>query len=154
MSQFLGTHQNRLDAKGRVSIPAQFRAILRAGIEADEPITVILRPSHKHPCVEGWPKARFDALSAGVSQLNQFSDAHEDMATALYADAYPVEPDKEGRIALNDELIAHAGLNGQVSFMGIGGIFQIWDPAISTKRRLQAREAAKLRDLSLPGGMA
>ena len=154
MSHFLGTHQNRLDAKGRVSVPAPFRTALRSGGEGESPVTLILRPSHKHPCIEGWPTARFEALAAGLNKLNQFSDAHEDMAASLYADAYPVEADKEGRIVLGDELVEHAGLTSQVTFMGLGDIFQIWDPSAAKKRRDEARSGARLRDLSLPGGAA
>lgn len=153
MSQFLGTHENRLDAKGRVSVPAPFRAALRAGLDADGPVTLILRPSHKHACIEGWPAAKFEALAAGLGKLAQFSDEHEDMAAALYADAYPVEADKEGRIVLDDRLVKYGGLSGQVAFMGLGDIFQIWDPTAAQRRRDDARSGAKLRALSLPGSL-
>lgn len=153
MIQFLGTHQNRLDAKGRVSVPAPFRTALRAGVEGDGPVTLVLRPSHKHPCIEGWPVPGFAALTAGLAKLAQFSDAHDDLSAALYADAYPVEADKEGRIALHDELVEHAGLSGQVAFMGVGDIFQIWDPAAARKRRDEARSVARLQGLSLPGAI-
>ena len=150
MSQFLGTHSNRLDAKGRVSVPAPFRSALRAGLDGDGPVTLILRPSHKHHCVEGWPTAAFAALGAGLGKLNQFSDAHEDMRAALYADAYPVEADKEGRIVLDEVLVEHAGLTNQVAFMGLGEIFQIWEPAAAKRRRDEARTGARLNQLSLP----
>ncbi len=154
MNQFLGTHQNRLDAKGRVSVPAPFRTVLRAGLDNDGPVTLILRPSHKHACIEGWPTAKFEALAAPLNRLNQFSDAHEDLRAALYADAYPVEADKEGRIMLGDDLVEHAGLSGQVAFMGLGDIFQIWDPAAAKARREAARDGARSRELSLPGAAA
>ncbi len=154
MSQFLGTHQNRLDAKGRVSVPAPFRTALRAGVEGDGPIALILRPSHKHACIEGWPKAKFDELTAGLNRHNQFSDTREDLAAALYASAYQVEADKEGRIVLEDELVEHAGLTNQVAFMGMGETFQIWEPTAAKKRRDEARNGARLKDLSLPVGTA
>ena len=73
MSQFLGTHTNRLDAKGRVSIPAPFRAALRPAAEG---APLVLRPSHKHPCVEGWPAAAFQALAAPLDELDMFGEAH------------------------------------------------------------------------------
>ena len=153
MSHFLGTHQNRLDAKGRVSVPAAFRAALRTG-EADGPTALILRPSHKYPCIEGWPVPKFDALASSLGKLAQFSDAHEDMSAALYADAFPVESDKEGRILLPAELVEHAALTNQVSFMGMGDTFQIWEPAAGAHRRTEARSGARLRELSLPGAAA
>ena len=153
MGHFLGTHQNRLDAKGRVSVPAPFRAALRSG-EADAPTVAILRPSHKFACIEAWPVAKFEALASSLGRLNQFSDAHEDMAAALYADAFPVEADKEGRILLPSELVEHAGLTNQVSFMGMGDTFHIWEPAACSRRREEARTGARLRELSLPGAAA
>lgn len=153
MGHFLGTHQNRLDAKGRVSVPAAFRVALRSG-EAESPTVAILRPSHKFACIEAWPVAKFEALASSLGRLNQFSDAHEDMAAALYADAFPVEADKEGRILLPAELVEHAALTNQVAFMGMGDTFQIWEPAAGARRRGEARSGARLRELSLPGAAA
>jgi transcriptional regulator MraZ len=114
----------------------------------------VLRPSHKHPCVEAWPTAEFQALAAPLDRLDLFSEEHDDLASALYADAYPVESDKEGRIVLPDALIAHAGLGEAVVFMGLGRIFQIWEPEAAGRRRAEARERARARSLTLPGNAA
>jgi transcriptional regulator MraZ len=148
MSQFLGTHTIRLDAKGRVSIPAPFRTGLRAGAEGH---SLVLRPSHKHPCVEGWPAEAFHALATPLDALDMFGEAHDDLAAALYADAHPSDPDKEGRIVLPADLIAHANLADSVVFMGLGKTFQIWEPAAAERRRTEARERARARGLTLPG---
>ena len=152
MTHFLGTHTNRLDAKGRVSIPASFRAALRP--EGGGNATLVLRPSHKHPCVEGWPDAVFQALAKPLDALDMFSEAHDDMAAALYADAYPLEADKEGRIVLPEALVAHANLAETVVFMGLGKTFQIWEPEAAERRRAEARERARTRGFTLPGGQA
>ena len=155
MSVFLGTHQNRLDAKGRVSIPAQFRASLRiraasdAAADATSPVQVILRPSHTHPCIEAWPLDKFASLARPLDRLEMFSEDHDDLAAALYADAYPIDADKEGRIMLPEILTVHAGLTDSVAFMGLGHIFQIWEPKAADQRRLDAR--ARARGVSLPG---
>lgn len=151
MSHFLGTHQNRLDAKGRVSVPASFRAALRRDGEA---IGIVLLPSHKHPCIEVWPLPVFNALESNLEGLAVFSDIHDDMATALYADAHPLEADKEGRVLLPENLVRHAGLIDSVVFMGLGKTFQIWEPAAADRRRLEAREGARIRGLTLPSGAA
>ncbi len=148
MTQFLGTHQNRLDAKGRVSVPAAFRTALRG---TDGIAALVLRPSHKHPCIEAWPPSAFQALAAPVDQLDTFSDAQDDLATSLYSDATPVEADREGRIVLPDALKAHAGLQDAVVFMGMGRIFTIWEPAAAEQRRAEARERARTRGFTLPG---
>jgi MraZ protein len=149
MSQFLGTHTNKLDAKGRVSIPAPFRASLRPTAGQGSPL--VLRPSHKHPCVEGWPAAVFHALAAPLDALDLFGEAHDDLAAALYADAHQSEPDKEGRIVLPADLIAHARLADSVVFLGLGKTFQIWEPEAGERFRTEARERARARGLTLPG---
>lgn len=150
MTTFMGTHLNKLDAKGRVSVPAPFRTALRAGSE-DGAATLVLRPSHKHPCIEAWPTAVFQALEIPLDRLDLFSEAHDDLAASLYADAWPVEADREGRIVLPESLVAHAGLGEQVAFLGLGRTFQIWEPAAAERRRAEARERARQHGLTLPG---
>ncbi len=155
MNQFLGTHQLRLDAKGRVSVPAPFRAILRSFAEQepeDAGASLILRPSHQLPCIEAWPATLFNALASSLDRLAMFSEEQEDMATALFADASPMEPDKEGRIVLPESLVTHANLTDGVACMGVGKMFQFWEPAAAERRRAEAR--ARSRNLALPAGRA
>lgn len=155
MTQFWGTHQNRLDAKGRVSVPAPFRAALRGlangNGNGEGAAALVLRPSHKHACVEAWPTAVFQTLAAPLDRLDLFSEAQDDLAAVLYADAYQVETDREGRIVIPDPLIAYAGLSDAVLFMGLGRIFQIWEPEAGERRRIEARERVRSQALTLPG---
>lgn len=145
----MGTHTNRLDAKGRVSIPAPFRAALRP--EGSSNAVVVLRPSHIHPCIEGWTLAGFEALASPLDTLDMFSDAHDDLAATIFADACQMEADKEGRIVLPDSLVGHANLADSVVFMGLGRTFQIWEPAAAERRRADARERTRSAKLTLPG---
>ena len=157
MTQFLGTHQNRLDAKGRVSVPAPFRAALKAHAErSGNPANgqIVLRPSHRHACIEAWPSAVFESLAAPLDRIDMFSAAHDNLAATLYADAWPMDADKEGRIVLPETLVAHAGLTDAVVFMGLGRTFQIWEPAAAARRRAEAREQAREAGLTLPGAVA
>ena len=150
MTQFLGTHQNRLDAKGRVSVPAAFRTALRHGSDAGV-AALVLRPSHRHACIEAWPVHEFAALAAPLDRLDIFSEDEDDLTTALYADAWPVEADKEGRIVVPESLVQHAALTDAVVFMGKGRLFQIWEPSAAARRTAEARERTRSRGLSLPG---
>jgi len=143
VNQFMGTHMNKLDAKKRVSIPAQFRAVLRG--DTDNGAALVLRPSHHYPCIEGWPQTVFDRLAKPLDPLDLFRGEHDDMAAALYADACPVESDKEGRIVLPDNLVAHAALTDMVGFFGYGQYFQIWEPEAGQRRVREAREIARAR---------
>jgi MraZ protein len=147
MALFIGTHQNKLDAKGRVSIPAQFRAVLKKMSHAGEgaPVaTMYLRPSHQNACIEGWTELGFEALSAPVAAgYNLFSSEHEDFVLALFGDACLMDTDKEGRIMLPEALLAHAGLTEGVVFIGTRNTFQIWEPAAGARRLAEAKENTK-----------
>ena len=140
---------NKLDAKGRVSIPAPFRVGLRS---ADSGVaSVVLRMSHTHPCVECWPVHQFQQLGTPLDELDVFSEEHDDLAASVYADAYPMDSDREGRIVLPGELVAHANIADNVVFMGLGRIFQIWEPVAAERRRSEARARTAARKLTLPG---
>ncbi len=152
MSQFLGTHQNRLDAKGRVSVPARFRGALR--VLADEAVPyLVLRPSLQFDCIEGWPGALFRRLSNAIDRVDPLDPQQSDTATLLFADAWPVEADREGRIIIPEPLVEHARLSEGVVFMGLGDTFQIWEPVAADRRRAEARERARARAMgaALPG---
>ncbi|MXV44662.1 division/cell wall cluster transcriptional repressor MraZ [Saccharibacter sp. 17.LH.SD] len=142
MSMFLGTYPSRLDSKGRVSIPASFRAALKQTSSSDE-VSLVLRPSHLHACIDGWGMAAFEALESALTRYDPLSSDYEDLATSLYADAYPLMCDKDGRVSLPKILKQHAALTSDVIFMGLGKAFQIWDPEAAEKRRQKARQQAQ-----------
>jgi MraZ protein len=154
MTQFMGTHHNKLDAKGRVSIPAPFRSALRGGAPDGAAAALVLRPSHKHDCIEGWPAVDFHNLGTAMQRLDIFSEEQDDLAFALYADATELTPDKEGRIVLPEALAAHAAVTEAVTFVGLGNHFQIWEPAAVVRRRAEAHERARARGFTLPGRVA
>ena len=131
MGQFLGSHQNRLDSKGRVSVPAPFRTVLR---EAEDPI-LILRRSHNYACIEAWPSKTFDALAAQVETLALFSQERDDLETVIFGESYSVEPDREGRIVI----------------IGKGRTFQVWEPAAAQRHNNEAHARAKERRYAIPG---
>jgi MraZ protein len=156
MTLFIGTHQNKLDAKGRVSVPAQFRSVLKKMSRAGEGAavaTMYLRPSHQNPCIEGWTELGFEALSAPLAEgYSQLSKEHEDFVLALFGDACATETDKEGRIMLPPNLVAHADLTDNVMFIGSRNTFQIWEPEAGNRRLAEAREKTKAAGFTLKPG--
>ncbi len=148
MSHFLGTHSTKLDVKGRISIPAPYRAALRV-LGTEGVPSLVLRSSHKYPCIECWPARFFAELAPPLDKMDVFDDDHDDLAMALYPDSAPFEPDKEGRIALPDDFVSHANLRDTVFFMGLGRIFQIWEPVAAERARTLARDRARQRGLTL-----
>ena len=146
MTQFLGTHKGKLDKKGRISVPAQFRAVLEALGTQD----IVLFPSFRHPCIEAWPAPAFAALSAGHSRLDVFSDSADNLGAALFATAHPARPDIEGRLVLPEDLIAEAGLTDAVAFIGANQGFQLWEPERASAHIRDARARARDFKLTLP----
>jgi MraZ protein len=156
MTQFFGTYQNKLDAKGRVSIPAQFRTLLKAQSTGGSGSTIpfILRPSHLYSCIEAWPQKAFETLAESLNDLEDFSEDQIDLATAICADAFPAETDREGRIVLPADLAAHAGVTDAVAFVGVGKVFQLWEPNAAARRKAEARERSRDKRLTLKAAAA
>lgn len=148
MALFLSTYINRLDRKGRVSIPASFRAALAGADPA--PAALVLFRSSAHACLEGFPWARMAELSERLDHYDLFSTEQDDLATALFGDAVQLSVDADGRIVLPADLVAFAQLGGQAAFVGMGRKFQIWEPAAFEARKAQARRSVNDKGLTLP----
>ncbi|HEX3991767.1 MAG TPA: cell division/cell wall cluster transcriptional repressor MraZ [Acetobacteraceae bacterium] len=158
MALFNVTYVQNFDAKGRVSVPASFRIPLRAGAvsisaNSEGPVSVplVLRPSEKAQCIEALTEVKHHALLAELEKLDPLSEEYDALATVLFADAWPIETDKEGRIIIHDTLLSHAAISrtGSVAFVGMGVRFQLWNPdnvpgqkalAQSTNRARMARQ--------------
>jgi len=147
MVQFTGTHANRLDGKGRVSIPAEFRAAMKeAGVTK-----LLLRASHQFTCIEGRTPDAFARMAGATETLDAFSDEHADMTLLLYSGASTVAPDGDGRIVLSPELASYAGLGETAMFAGAGNRFEIWEPAAFARRKEEMLRNVLARRQTLPG---
>lgn len=149
MALFMSTHTNRVDRKGRVSVPAQFRqAVAQSGFPG-----LVLFPSSKWPCIDGCDMTRMEQLSQSLDAMDVLSEERNDVATSLFADAHPIQFDGDGRIVLPRELCAPAGIDEQAAFVGLGPTFQIWNPDWLAEQKRAARERAKgLSGVALRGG--
>jgi MraZ protein len=142
---FLSTFVNKIDRKGRVSVPAVFRAAL-----ADQSFGgVVLFPAINTRALEGSGMDRLEELSARIDALPEFSP-DRDALSSIFADAQPVPFDGEGRIILPPELCEHAGivLEGGVAFVGAGRTFQVWDAGRFEQHQQERR--ARARGITLP----
>jgi len=152
MALFLSTFENKIDRKGRVSVPAGFRAAL-AGQSYQG---VVLFKSSAHPCLEGVDFTTMEELSGRLDAYDFLSEAQDDLATTIFGEAVQLPIDGEGRIILPPELTAFAGLDDRAAFVGMGRKFQIWSPAVFAARRDEARARVKQNGLTVPrnGGTA
>ena len=137
---FLGTFVNKVDSKGRVSIPAPFRPILSAhGLEG-----AICFPSFRVAAIEGCTLDFMTDISESVADIELFSDRQEDLSTAIFARSHNLNWDSGGRIQLPATLMKHAAITNSATFIGMGKTFRIWEPTAleraQSARDHQARE--------------
>jgi MraZ protein len=145
MDRFVSNFTNRLDAKGRVSVPASFRAVLaRDGFDG-----LHVHPSLDLQALDAGGHALLGEIDMILAALPPYSEERDHLSTALLGVSERLKIDAEGRVQLTDSLVAFTGLRDQVSFVGLGSKFQIWEPV-----RFQAHlEAARLRLRELRRGL-
>jgi MraZ protein len=141
MDRFVSTFTNKIDAKGRVSIPAPFRAVLERDGYAGG---IYCYPSLDAPALDAGGERLAKKIDGLLSGLPDYSDERDELSVALYGDVQVLTIDGDGRIVLPEGLRAHAGIGAQVTFVGLGDKFQIWEPDRFTERRARARD--KVRD--------
>lgn len=145
MALFLSTFTNRIDKKGRVSVPASFRAALKG----QEFHGVVAYPSFINPCVEACGIDRIAQLSENIESLDPFSEERDAFATAILGGSVQLGFDGEGRIMLPEALLSQAEINDQALFVGKGATFEIWQPERFADYAAQARKLALEKRLQL-----
>ncbi len=139
MGLFLSTIINKVDRKGRVSVPAQFRSTL-AGQSFSG---IVLYRSFTLPCIEGCGMDYMQRLSDSTQELAAFSPEHEELSSLIFADSRPLPWDPEGRILVPEDLLAHANITETAAFVGKGQTFQIWEPGAHTALLADIRNRAQ-----------
>ena len=124
MSLFLSSYENRLDTKGRISVPASFRAAAANEYFAG----VVLYRSFTNNCIEGLTMSRMEQMANAADKMGVFDSELDDLSAMLFADARPLNFDVTGRIVIPNDLLQHAGITDKAIFVGRGKSFQIWNP--------------------------
>jgi len=121
---FLSNYTSRLDAKGRVSIPAPFRAVLaRDGFEG-----LYVHPSLDVEAVDCGGHALLREINELLRPLSPYSEERDLFSTALIGTSEILKIDSEGRVTLSESVKAYAGIAAEVAFVGHDFKFQIWEP--------------------------
>jgi MraZ protein len=145
MTLFLSTFINKIDKKGRVSVPLPFRAAL----SQDAFQGFVAFRSYKHPAVECFSYERMMRLSQSLDSFDVFSDAQDDFTAAIFADSMQISFDGDGRVILPPELLEHGGISDHVAFVGRGATFQLWNPDFFKDLQAAARERIKTQGATL-----
>ena len=142
---FLSSYENKIDKKGRVSVPASFRSHLNSmGYNG-----FITYPSFNHPSLEACSQDRIEKLSNTIDSLNPFEEKRDFFATSVLSESTNLQFDSEGRISLTSKLLKHAKIKSSMVFVGLGKTFQIWEPTIFEKFKTNARRKSNLNRASL-----
>lgn len=135
---FMDTIINKVDAKGRVSLPADYRAIAR-----DSDSEIVCYRSLTSPCIEGCLEDLLEKLAAEIENSTDFfSQTQDDLTNLIFGDAKRFMTDSTGRIVLTEKLLAHAQITNAAVFVGKGRKFQIWNPENWAKEEQRIRAAA------------
>ena len=135
---FLSSYENKLDKKGRVSVPATFRSYLTSmGYNG-----FISYPSFNHSALEACSQDRIEKLSSTIDSLNPFEEKRDYFATSVLSESVNLQFDTEGRVSFTEKLLDHAKIKNNILFVGLGKTFQVWEPKIFEKFKIVARKKA------------
>jgi transcriptional regulator MraZ len=143
---FLSTFVNKVDRKGRVSVPATFRSTLAT---QRHPNQLVLIPSFKYEAIDGTGSDHLTEMMESLNTLDQYSDRRDDLSL-VFAESKSLQIDGEGRIVLPDDLKDHAHIGDEVAFVGLGTMFQMWEPQRFNTHRAAARERSRSGGATLP----
>ena len=139
---FMDTIYNKVDAKGRVSLPADYRSIVK-----DLSSDIVCYRSLSLPCIEGCLEETLEKLASDIeTSTDFFSETQDNLTNLIFGDAKRFPFDSTGRILLSEKLLKHAGITNEAVFVGKGRKFQIWNPQNWEKEEAKIRaEALKNR---------
>lgn len=132
---FMDTIINKVDAKGRVSLPSDYRAIVK-----ELSTEIVCYRSLSAPCIEGCLEDTLDKLATEIENSTDFfSETQDNLTNLIFGDAKRFPFDSTGRIVLTEKLLKHAGITDTAVFVGKGRKFQIWNPENWAKEEARIR---------------
>ena len=145
MELFVSTFINKIDKKGRVSLPSIFRSALPKNHSNE----IILLKSLRKKTIEGLSVLRVNEIASRINNLDYFSDEHDDFSTSIFSEMIPTNLDKEGRFLLPENLKNFASIKDEVTFIGQGYFFQIVNPKTASDLQQKSRERLNLNKKTL-----
>ena len=125
MDRFLSTAVNRIDAKGRVSVPAHFRSVVqRRGYQDLYALKALDRPA-----LDVGGLDLLDRYEERMKLEDPFLQAADDMSFFVHGDGAFLKLDQDGRITVTDFIREQTGITTDVAFVGRGSFFQMWEPS-------------------------
>ena len=145
MAVFIGRHINRIDKKGRISVPKPFRSAVK-----DQSFKgIYVFPSFKAEALEACDEDFMNRFATSVDDLDVFSDEQDDLAATVLEITQALPFDTEGRVILPRDFLDYARITDHAAFVGRGTRFQIWEPESYEIHRARAVDRARSRGATL-----
>ena len=135
MAFFTGEHECKLDAKGRLVLPARLKSVLP---EASKK-SIIIRKGFE-PNLIIYSLHEFQNIYTRISSLNEFSSEQRKLKRKLFSSISQVDLDSNGRFLLPKGMIQHCNINKDVILVGMGNIIELWSPSNYNKNLISNTE--------------
>ena len=143
--RFRGESHHKVDAKGRVSIPASFRRVLEVSdpnwTDGLSPELVIVYGDHRRKYLECYTMEAIEEVDAKIDTLPRGSMQRKMLQRLFHGQSFPTSVDETGRLVLPAKLRAKIGLDKEAFFIAAGDTFQIWKPEAYDSEELAETEA-------------
>jgi MraZ protein len=134
MTFFTSEYESKLDAKGRLVLPARIKAQLPEG-----DTELVLRKGFE-PCLIVYPITEFRKVFARISGLSEFNEEYRQLQRNFFSGTATVELDGHGRILIPKNMLAYAGIEREVVLVGMGNKVEVWNPEQYQKYLIQSPE--------------
>ena len=129
MDTIVGTYECKVDAKGRLLIPAPLKKQLATSLQNG----FVLKRSVFQPCLELYPMKEWDLMMLKINKLNRFVKKNNDFIRRFTAGVKVVEIDALGRLLIPKDLVSFASISKEVVFFFFLNIVEIWDKELYEK---------------------
>ncbi len=123
MNSLIGTYECKVDAKGRLMLPASLKKQLSPVLQKG----FVLKRAVFQSCLELYPIEEWEALMKRVNKLNRFKKKNNDFIRRFTAGVKVVEVDNAGRLLIPKDLFAFAGISKNIVVSSAINIVEIWD---------------------------
>ena len=143
MVEYIGRFLNKVDRKGRVSVPA----LWRSNLTSEEFSGIVAQPSEEKFAIDGYSREYLDRLQAWLDKDDPLLEKYEFEATLIFGGAM-LAFDQEGRVVIPESFRTDINLNDEALFVGMGRRFRIWEPVAFNEYLDRASEHMRSRRIN------
>jgi len=131
MTFFTSEYEGKLDAKGRIVLPARIKAQLPESGGQE----LVIRKGFE-PCLIIYPMVEFKKVFSKISGLSEFNEEYRKLQRNFFSGTFTVELDSNGRFLIPKNMMAAAQLEKDCVLVGMGNKVEIWNPSVYEKHMI------------------